>query len=76
MVKSSVQTKTFNHLPLNSRTWHMGVPGWLSPLDIYLWLRSLSQDPGMEPCIGLPVEFPASPSPSVPYSCSCSLSLK
>lgn len=48
----------------------IGTPGWLSQLS--LWVRSWSQDPGMEPH----VREPPSPFPSYSWSLSLSLSLK
>ena len=38
------------------RKYKWGAPGWLSQLSICLQLRSLSQGPGIEPCLRLPAQ--------------------
>ena len=51
-----------------------GAPGRLSWLNVYLWLRSWFQVPGIEPCVGLPAQGTVCSSLSF-SPCLCSLSL-
>ena len=54
----------------------MGLPGWLSWLNICLQFRSWTQGPGIKPHVGLLAQQGVSPSaPSAPPLCSCSFSL-
>ena len=60
-------------------TWLLGVSGWLSPLSIYLQVRSWSRGPGAEPSVWLLAQweicFSLSLCPWPPCSFSLSLSL-
>ena len=55
----SVLLPTYLHILNIFQAIYLGVPGWLSRLSIYLWLRLWSQGPGIEPRIMLPAPWGA-----------------